>query len=98
MFISIVCFHLVWVTINHNWCPLLPKEWWRVDRFWSPGSSGKHSSECLEPSENEASALGGDLAVHEGGNPAIFLGPGAVEDGFEDDGGEDLPGGLCDRT
>ena len=69
-----------------------------MDRFWSPGSSGKHSSKCLEPSENEASALGGDLAVHEGGNPAIFLGPGAVEDAFEDDGGEDLPGCVCDRT
>ena len=86
------------LTIDHNCYPLMPKERRWMDRFRSPGSSGKHSSKCLKPSKNEPTALGGDLAVHEGGNPVTFLGPGAIEDAFEDDGDEDLPGGLCDRA
>ena len=78
----------------------MPKEWRWVDGFRSPGvdSSGKHSSKCLKPSNDEPTTLGEDLVVHEGENPVIFLGPRAVEDAFEDDGSDDLPGGMCDWT
>ena len=100
----LVCFHFVRAAINHNCCSLMPKEWWWVNRFRSPGidCSRKHSSKCLKPSKNEPASLRGDLVVHEGGKPSIsciiFLDPGAVEDAFEDDGRKDLPGGMCDRT